>query len=56
MSLGFILICDVGKGNVDAMLSNKSITLGLHTTTLEGIHVNSMHLTTREKCYVIRGY
>ena len=37
----------------EAILHNKSVTLGFDATTQEGIHINSIHLTTRDNYYIM---
>nr|XP_047144092.1 uncharacterized protein LOC124817731 [Hydra vulgaris] len=34
-------------------ISNNNLTLGFDATTQEGVHVNSVHLTSKNKCQVI---
>ena len=35
------------------ILENNHLTLGFDGTTQEGIHLNSIHVTTRPSCYII---
>jgi len=35
------------------MLENKDMTLGFDATTQEGVHVNSIHVTSSDKCHII---
>lgn len=35
------------------MLKNEDMTLGFDATTQEGVHVNSIHVTSSEKCHII---
>ena len=37
----------------EATLTNEHVTLGFDATTQEGVHINSIHVTTRADCYVI---
>ncbi len=37
----------------EVILSNENTALGFDAITEEGIHVNSIHVTTNEKCYVV---
>nr|XP_055059726.1 uncharacterized protein LOC129443265 [Misgurnus anguillicaudatus]XP_055059727.1 uncharacterized protein LOC129443265 [Misgurnus anguillicaudatus]XP_055059728.1 uncharacterized protein LOC129443265 [Misgurnus anguillicaudatus]XP_055059729.1 uncharacterized protein LOC129443265 [Misgurnus anguillicaudatus]XP_055059730.1 uncharacterized protein LOC129443265 [Misgurnus anguillicaudatus]XP_055059731.1 uncharacterized protein LOC129443265 [Misgurnus anguillicaudatus]XP_055059732.1 uncharacterize len=37
----------------EALLANTHTTLGFDATTQEGIHLNSIHFTTKENCYVV---
>lgn len=37
----------------EALLANTHSTLGFDATTQEGIHLNSIHFTTKENCYVV---
>lgn len=37
----------------EALLTNTHCTLGFDATTQEGIHLNSIHFTTKENCYVV---
>lgn len=37
----------------EALLANTHSSLGFDATTQEGIHLNSIHFTTKENCYVI---
>ena len=37
----------------EAILKNKHVTLGFDATTQEGVHINSVHVTTVSSCYVI---
>ena len=37
----------------EATLTNEHVTLGFDATTQEGVHINSIHVTTRTDCYVI---
>ena len=36
----------------EAILMNKHVTLGFDATTQEGVHINSIHVTTVSSCYV----
>ena len=40
----------------EAILRNKHVTLGFNATTQEGVHINSVHVTTVSSCYVIAIY
>ena len=44
-------ISDLQAGEMAMTLNN--ITLGFDATTQDGVHVNCIHLTSREKCIVI---
>lgn len=35
------------------MLENEDMTLGFDATTQEGVHVNSIHVTSSDKCHII---
>ena len=37
----------------EATLSNKDVTIGFDATTQEGVHINSIHITTVDGSYVI---
>lgn len=37
----------------EALLANTHSTLGFDATTQEGIHLNSIHFTTKENCYFV---
>ena len=37
----------------EAILMNKHVTLGFNATTQEGVHINSIHVTTVSSCYII---
>ncbi|KAK6186848.1 hypothetical protein SNE40_006116 [Patella caerulea] len=37
----------------EAILDNKDCTLGFDATTQEGVHLNSIHVTTETSCYVV---
>ena len=35
------------------LLTNKSMTLGFDATTRNGVHINSIHLTSPSACYIM---
>ena len=37
----------------DLLMTNENVTLGFDATTQEGVHVNSVHITTKDKCQVL---
>ena len=37
----------------EAVLANKNCTLGFDATTQEGVHINSVHVTTETNCYSV---
>ncbi|KAK2158704.1 hypothetical protein LSH36_165g04008 [Paralvinella palmiformis] len=44
---------DLDVQTAEAILENENVTLGFHSTIQKGIHINSIHITTVSKCYVI---
>ena len=38
---------------VDLLMTNVNVTLGFDSTTQEGVHINSVHITTKDGCNVI---
>ena len=45
------IIVDIKTAELAMKISD--LTVGFHATTLEGVHINSIHLTTKEECEVI---
>ena len=45
------VICDLQVAEV--VMMNSNLTLGFDATTQEGVHINSVHITSKDDCYVI---
>ena len=37
----------------ELLLQNQDVTLGFDATTQEGVHINSVHITTKENSHVL---
>jgi hypothetical protein len=37
----------------EMLMKEENLTLGFDATTQEGVHVNSVHVTSQEECHVI---